>query len=350
MYERYIAVDNACAWPNLTKMPDGAIVATIFNQPCHGLWEGDVECWASEDGRFWSKRGVPAPHEPGTNRMNVCAGLAANGDLIVMASGYTSRPKRPEPCPVWAHDSMDEYVSKSKNPEAGPKRMLAPWVCRSSDGGRTWSHAETVAFPEGIQKFAPFGTIVAAPGGDLLGTCYSEGGKSWVMRSHDDGRTWPEYALIAEGRNETNLLHLGRNEWLAIARSAIKQGMGLYRSTDAGVTWAHEGDLTMRAQEPGHLLRLADGRILLSFGIRHVGLQAVGVRLSADEGRTWSNARLLVRYDPHGDSGYPASVQMPDGTIVTAYYSSQSADHHRYHMGVVRWVATVEDVEFAPYY
>lgn len=45
-----IAIDNVCAWPNLTKMPDGAIIATIFNQPCHGLWEGDVECWASEDG------------------------------------------------------------------------------------------------------------------------------------------------------------------------------------------------------------------------------------------------------------------------------------------------------------
>ena len=31
--ERYIGVDNVCAWPNLTSMPDGAIIATIFNQP-----------------------------------------------------------------------------------------------------------------------------------------------------------------------------------------------------------------------------------------------------------------------------------------------------------------------------
>lgn len=27
MFERYVAVDNVCAWPNLTKMPDGAIIA-----------------------------------------------------------------------------------------------------------------------------------------------------------------------------------------------------------------------------------------------------------------------------------------------------------------------------------
>lgn len=47
--ERYIAVDNVCAWPNLTRLADGSIVATIFNQPTHGGWEGDVECWASTD-------------------------------------------------------------------------------------------------------------------------------------------------------------------------------------------------------------------------------------------------------------------------------------------------------------
>ena len=82
--EKYIAIDNVCAWPNLTRMPDGAIIATIFNQPTHGGWEGDVECWASEDeGRMWQLRGTPAPHQPGTNRMNVAAGLANDDSLVV---------------------------------------------------------------------------------------------------------------------------------------------------------------------------------------------------------------------------------------------------------------------------
>ncbi len=29
MHERCVAVDNVCAWPNLTRMPDGAIIATM---------------------------------------------------------------------------------------------------------------------------------------------------------------------------------------------------------------------------------------------------------------------------------------------------------------------------------
>ena len=42
--ERYIAIDNVCAWPNLTRLPDGEIIATIFHQRYHmGVvrWQAD---------------------------------------------------------------------------------------------------------------------------------------------------------------------------------------------------------------------------------------------------------------------------------------------------------------------
>ena len=44
------AIQGVCAWPNLQLLGGGTILALIFNQPCHGLWEGDLDCWASEDG------------------------------------------------------------------------------------------------------------------------------------------------------------------------------------------------------------------------------------------------------------------------------------------------------------
>ena len=46
--ERFVAIDNKCAWPNLTLMPDDSIVATIFGSPCHGFCDGAAECWRSE--------------------------------------------------------------------------------------------------------------------------------------------------------------------------------------------------------------------------------------------------------------------------------------------------------------
>lgn len=79
-FQRFVAIDNVCAWPNLTLMPDGSINTTIFGQPSHGQMAGAAECWNSKDGQFWEKRGIPAPNEPQTNRMNVAAGLAKNGD------------------------------------------------------------------------------------------------------------------------------------------------------------------------------------------------------------------------------------------------------------------------------
>jgi hypothetical protein len=162
--ERYVAIDNVCAWPNLTMMPDGAIVATIFNQPAHGTCEGDVECWASEDGgRTWKLRGTPAPHEPATNRMNVAAGLGCDGELVVLASGWYR--------------------------EGGFRTRVVPcWAC-----------------------------------------------------------------------------------------------------------------------------------------------------ISADEGETWGPPMVLVNCDDASDGGYPSSVQLADGTVVTAYYANRVAQHRRYHMGVVLW-------------
>ena len=37
------------------------------------------------------------------------------------------------------------------------------------------------------------------------------------------------------------------------------------------------------------------------------------------------------------DGGYPCSVQLSDGTLVTAYYRSRIPGHQRYHMGAVFW-------------
>jgi len=81
--ETHVGIQGVCAWPNLQRMQDGTLLATIFNQPCHGLWEGDLDCWVSlDEGQSWQFRGRPAPHEPGTNRMNCAVGLAGNGDLV----------------------------------------------------------------------------------------------------------------------------------------------------------------------------------------------------------------------------------------------------------------------------
>ena len=320
--EHSVAIDGVCAWPNLTLLPDGTVVAMIYNQPNHLRSPGgDLECWASTDrGETWAKRGTAALHEPGTSRANVAAGLAHNGDLIALVSG-------------WGY---------------GPRRRLPPWVCRSADQGRSWSvdtSRSAVFFPEGSdyedrgeRMIKPFGDIVALPNGRLAASFYHDYGTVWTHFSNDDGRTWPEAAVLSsDHRGETAVLRLRQDRWLAASRiergpdeETPPLGLELFVSEDEGRTWSQQGPLTAPQQHPGHLLRLEDGRILLTFGMRDVG--AIGIRVSNDEGRTWQPQDVLVHLG-QGDLGYPASVQLPDGSLVTAYYYSSP----EYHMGVVRW-------------
>ena len=334
--ERYIAIDNVCAWPNLTKMPDGSVMATIFNQPTHGGWEGDVECWISADqGRTWRFRGTPAPHEPRTNRMNVAVGLAHDGSLIVLASGWSNR------------NPAGNYSSPGLQ-----GKVLPIWVCRSEDGGKTWDRSGKIELPsKKTNHIIPYGDIIKLPK-DRLGVCvYGWSSPSernaYFYTSDDNGLAWKFRAIIRKGNTtETTVLALPNGKLLAACRTTGDQHLELACSGDCGKTWRGMGPLTLGFQHPAHLLRLQDGRILLSYGIRNRGLYGVGVRISPDSGKTWEPPRVLVDFETATDGGYPSSVEFEPGTILTAYYCNGVPAHQRYHVGVIRW--NVDGKEISP--
>lgn len=329
--QRFIAVDNVCAWPNLTLLPDGVIAATIFNQPCHGTWEGDLECWVSSDGgSLWQKRSQVTQHEPGTNRFDCSAGLAHDGSLLALVAGYGPCP------PVGMAPPL-----RPADPNA-PTRYLPVWVCRSGDGGVSWEKAETLTMPKGATEIIPFGDVVRSPDGTLGTTGYTVNdnkvNSAYFFRSRDDGYTWNESVCIgADDYNETDLLCLDEKQWLAVARTVRDGHLDLFVSHDGGDSWTLQGPLTLPRQHPCHLLHLANGHILVTYGIRNRGLYGVGARISADLGKTWGAPMLLVDLEDASDGGYPSSVQLSDGTIVTAYYANRVKAHRRYHMGVIHW-------------
>jgi hypothetical protein len=83
-----------------------------------------------------------------------------------------------------------------------------------------------------------------------------------------------------------------------------------------------------------HLLKLSDGRILLTYGKRADADRGIDARISADGGRTWGAPQRLVALE-NRDCGYPDAIEFPGGRVLLAYYVDGIAEHQRYHMGVV---------------
>jgi hypothetical protein len=264
---------------------------------------------------------MPAPRDtPRVARGNVAAGVAGNGDLVVISSG-------------WSDPGSENRGT-----------ILPPIVSRSADGGRTWSMEEkafpaewpevarTKASPEGY--LVPFGDILpGADGGLRVGLYGGASGAAFVYCSRDDGKTWGEPVTINQDAviHEPALFQLGKGKWLAATRL---NGLDLYGSDDDAKTWARRMKLTGPKQHPGHFTRLKDGSLLLSYGNRTL-LKGVDVRFSDDEGTSWSEPFRVAGF--RGDGGYPSSVQLPDGRVLTAYYAQRTLGRNRYHMSVVVW-------------
>ena len=205
------------------------------------------------------------------------------------------------------------------------------FVARSHTDGYTWEPAIRVPEPEGWPQMSSAGAVAELPDGDLLlpVTCRGDQGTpilALVLRSKDAGRTWGDAVCITDDApaglsfHETRLLLCPSGRVLAMHRTP-KANFFQNVSTDGGRTWSDTRDsgLWCGGSSPPDLQMLADGRVLLTRGYRR---EPFGVRchLSEDQGDTWVKEIVLRDDGPDRDVGYPSTVQLGDGELLTVYY------------------------------
>jgi len=315
-----IVAKEAGLWPNVVSSPDGKLLAFGYNAPAHTTLPGDVDAWASGDGgKSWEWRAAAARRPAETaNYCHWASGLTDTGEVIVVASGLD------DPATQKLYNDTMTFIS--------------------SDFGKSWEKRDV--FPRLIAGFKshPFGQVVTGPDGSLRTVVYTLDDQNleaaWMVTSRDNGMSWDEGTKIAEGINESVLLSLGGQEWLCVARTSNRpapengQELRQFRSMDGGVTWTDEGLVAGWHKHPPSLLRLADDRILLTYGNRRTG--GIETKVSPDDGKSWGPAMEVFRTGP-GDMGYPSTAQLPDGKLVTVFYAHQSSLYDGYQMGAVGW-------------
>src|SRR5262249_24893394 len=96
--------------------------------------------------------------------------------------------------------------------------------------------------------------------------------------------------------------------------------LAVTESSDSGRTWSKPVEITGAGEHPADLIQLKDRRVLMVYGQR-TAPRGVHAMLSPD-GRTWDKSKRIVLADdaPNRDCGYPSSVELPDGKVVTLYY------------------------------
>ena len=326
-------------WPTVARRRNGELWVTWSGgRESHVCPMGQVHAMTSRDnGQTWSWPRVLLDSatddrdsgvletEKGTLLVTTFTSLAYEEHLTKGTGfaehtdkGWTTKAMPPEQVARWK-------AAQSRLSDEERKAELGVWVIRSTDGGKSWSNR----IPTVVNS--PHGPIQLKDGRLLYAgkQLWTSDRKIGVAESKDDGQTWQWLADIPTRKGDKNSYHelhaveAVDDTLIAQIRNHNDANKGetlQTESLDGGRTWSEPHSIGVWGL-PSHLLRLRDGRLLMTYGHRRkpYGNQA---RLSSDHGKTWGEAMILSGDGIAGDLGYPSTVELGDGSLLTVWYES----------------------------
>ena len=335
--------DGGGYFPVLSRLNNGDLACAFRTGQQHRGPGGAISLSRSSDqGRTWSTpvlvtKGTGNDEDGVDDYRNPSLVQAANGDLV-MAFG------------ILIENSIGKF------------RVGGTKVTRSSDLGNTWSAPEDIDYIEKGQAMiprdtrpSPYGQMRRLNDGTLVFNARAaqrdahgqHNRETYLFWSKDHGKTWSDFTLIRHHRSETGFLPLSDTEWVGFARygKGKKPPFEGFKFDDRGplLIWSHDGGRTWpdelewasnpnrkrsMMRHPGSIVKLSGNRVLITYGYRSepYGIRAV---VSHDGGKTFDLTREYVLGGSFGnpDCGYPSTVVLEDGTIVTACYTIVHRTH-----------------------
>ena len=328
---------NYLGWPTIGRTADGELLVVFSgDREAHVCPYGKNQMIRSRDGgKTWSE----AETFNSTPLDDRDTGLVVMRSGTILITWFTMnahsnsarfRERYPESYDAWVRHLQ-------KIPPEDRERYLGNWSRRSTDGGRTWEPTVNAIVT------APHGPIQLRDGRLLMVGNTLIDGKPVVAaaQSTDEGRSWSMTGIVpfpqdkaadAEYFNEPHLVELPDGKIVCLIRYEPEPTSERYgewymqqtESADGGMTWTSAHPTPIWGWPP-HLVRLDSGPLLVTYGHRR---PAYGERacLSHDGGVTWDIENEVVLRDdaPNGDLGYPASIELEPGEILSVYYQVEN--------------------------
>ncbi len=354
----YRATEGPCkyqAWPTVCRDENGVLYAAWSGHRASHVcpFGKDLMSVSLDGGESWD-----CPRIINDTWMDDRdAGLTylGNGEMLL---SYFNHPKR-----LYTNEWRNWILEDTKEDNAIFRRMIEGYLFaydemgeetekpgsflkKSYDYGRSWSE------PIKVPISSPHGTVMTASGrllylgkesigvspkDEISGTPISEEdrGQIFLYESFDGGLSWEKVSRLpmAEGQtvdniHEPHIVELPNGELVAAIRAhgeLVYHGFSIYflNSTDGGRTWSQPRSYELSGSPP-HLLLRSDGSVIVSYGRREApfGMRAV---VSHDGCRSFSE-ELILSEAPDGDMGYPSTVELDDGSLVTVYYQRYEND------------------------
>jgi sialidase-1 len=270
------------------------------------IWERDIDivCRRSTDnGRTWSRLEIVCDYGEGRPASDPSFILdRTTGDIVCF------------------YNYMDQ--------DRAPKEFRL-YVQRSTDHGRTWGPGmditEQIALPawEMDFKFITSGRGIQRRNGDYLHTMVNLQNGLRLFGSRDLGQSWYMIDVPIRPANESKVIELVDGRLMINARVQGETCRWVHLSGDGGTRWIGRAERSL--PDPacnGSILRytaIRDGyarnRLLFCNASDSEARRNLTVRISYDEGQTWSAGKVIDA----GPSAYSSLTICRDGSIGVLY-------------------------------
>jgi hypothetical protein len=319
---------NYFAWPSITRLHDGrlAMVASGFRMKHVCPFGKAIIAYSSDEGKTWTRPAVVID----TPLDDRDAGILPFGENSVMITSFNNTIEMQR---KWNKTNQNPYINAYldiTNAEAAEARFLGSTFVMSHDNTATFGEVKR------IPVTAPHGPILTPDGTILyIGRRFSDNDAV----KEDDGiesyKVNPDGTYEKLGAIENISPELLSCEPHAIALESGKiivhirvQNNGYFsiyqsESYDGARTFTKpHAILPQKGGAPAHLLKLSDGTLISVYGYREAPY-GIKMMYSTDEGETWSYGHDIYVNGISADLGYPASVQLENGDILTVYYAKE---------------------------